>query len=149
MSNVDPFARFPDRVAAGKLAGGVWVKTPEHYCVFDEAAQSARILEGAPPADALDSQLRPAYRRATGVLSAPTGRIYLRFSPSVEAVSRKAAIADAGYKIDRVVSYAPNSVWLQASSGDAAEALSRIDELALLPDVENVEPQMLTAKTLR
>lgn len=151
MGGSDAFARFPDRVPAGKQASGrVWVKMPGHYALVDNTAQTVAIMAGAGPPDPLDSRYRPVYALEGGSPpAAPTGQIYLRFSPSVAAASRADQIAAAGYTIERAISYAPHSVWLRAASGDAADALSSLPSLERLPDVDNVEPQMLSIRGTR
>jgi len=147
---VDALARFPDRLPAGKQAGsGDWVKVPGRIALVDDEAQSVTIFAGAEPPDPGDSRLRPVYALSGSRPAAPTGRVYLRFDPEVDARSRADEIATAGFAIERTVSYAPHTVWLRVESGDAADALSRLPTLEQLPGVANVEPQMLSVRETR
>jgi hypothetical protein len=79
----------------------------------------------------------------------PTGQIYIRFAEGVAADSRRREIERAGYEIVKTTQYTPHTAWLKSTSGDIAQALSNIHALEGLADVENVEPQMLTARDLR
>jgi hypothetical protein len=42
-----------------------------------------------------------------------------------------------------VLSYAPHTAWVRATSGRTADALGHLDALGELPGVEHVEPQMI------
>jgi len=79
----------------------------------------------------------------SGLLAVPTGRVFVRFAEGVKAESRRQEINRAGYELIESLSYAPHAAWLRARSGDIADALAGIPRLEQLPDVENVEPQML------
>ncbi len=125
------------------------MKVPGRIALVDDAAQIVTIFAGEEPPDASDSRLRPVYALSGSRPAAPTGRIYLRFAPAVDARSRADEIAAAGYAIEGTVSYAPHAVWLRVESGDAAEALSRLPALEQLPGVANVEPQMLSVRGTR
>lgn len=86
----------------------------------------------------------PIYRRAKGGgLVVPTGRVLVRFAEGEPAEHHRDELADAGFDIEDVLSYAPHAAWLRARSGDIADALAGLDRLAARPGVEHVEPQML------
>jgi hypothetical protein len=143
--------RFPERIPSGSPTGRrVWKKAPGCYALLDAGQQNVKILAGAPPPDASGASLRPAYALEDGPGRAvPTGRVYLRFRTGVQAESRRSEMEAAGFTLDRLVPYAPHTVWLKASSDNPAEALARIGMLADLPDVEWVEPQMISPRALR
>lgn len=86
---------------------------------------------------------------ASGRTVVPTGRIFVRFKEPVQAESRRAALQAAGYRIAALVSYAPHTAWVEAGSGDAAQALKGIGKLEALPDIENVEPQWLSERAAK
>ncbi len=89
-------------------------------------------------------KLSPVYTlHPGGSMAVPTGQVFIRFADGVNVEERREEIETAGYKIAQKLDYAPNAAWLRASSGSIAEALSGIDKLQKLKDVENVEPQML------
>ena len=67
----------------------------------------------------------------------------MRFKSGVKQSDHLGDIKNAGYEIDQTLDYAPEAAWLRAKYGEPAEALHRISELEKIPDVENVEPQML------
>ncbi len=87
--------------------------------------------------------------QAKGSLAVPTGLIFIRFSEGVTATSHQAEIKGSGYEIAEIPSYAPHTAWLRSQSGQILAALSGIAKLETIPDVENVEPQMLMASVGR
>ena len=86
----------------------------------------------------------PVYRRCpSGDLVVPTGRVLVRLRKGEHVARRRTELEAAGYTIDSVLSYAPQTAWLRAASGRTADALGHLDALSSLPDVEHVEPQMI------
>ncbi len=79
----------------------------------------------------------------------PTGRVLVRFAESVQAESKREALHAAGYRIVAVLGYAPHCAWLEAASGDRAQALRDIERVEALSDVQNVEPQWLSQRATR
>lgn len=53
------------------------------------------------------------------------------------------------YELVESLAYAPQAAWLRAPSGDMADALAGLSRLEQLPDIENVEPQMLLESVRR
>lgn len=53
------------------------------------------------------------------------------------------------YELVESLAYAPQAAWLRAPAGDIADALAGLPRLEQLPDVENVEPQMLMESVRR
>ena len=93
---------------------------------------------------AAQGAIGPVYRRMPGGgLVVPTGRVLVRFAEGEAAEVHRADLADAGYEIEEVLSYAPHAAWLRACSGDIGDTLAQLGRLAAHPGVENVEPQML------
>jgi hypothetical protein len=85
---------------------------------------------------------QPVYEmNGSGVQARPSGTVWIRFAEGTEAAARATDIAAAGYRIERIISYAPNAALVNA--GSIADALSQLDALRAIPGVEVVEPQML------
>ncbi len=101
--------------------------------------------EPAPPADLRTSlNITPVYARDPhGPLAVPTGQIFLRFTPDVKTEELRGNLADRGYTIVRIPSYAPHAAWVQATNGDIATSLLNIEQLNGLPGLVSVEPQLL------
>jgi hypothetical protein len=95
-------------------------------------------------------KLGPIYTlQADGSLAVPTGLVFIRFVEGVEVESNQEAIKQAGYEIAQSLSYAPQAAWLRAQSGNILDALVGISKLEAIPNVENVEPQMLMERVQR
>ena len=84
-----------------------------------------------------------------GGLALPTGQVFIRFKEGVQVEEHAEKIRNAGYEIAQSVSYAPHAAWLRPNSGDVADGLAKIPALEKIPDVENVEPQMLRPRANR
>lgn len=83
---------------------------------------------------------------AEGRLVVPTGRVLVRFAEGADASERAGDLTRAGYRIVRVLAYAPHSAWLEAADGSVKSALNRIGRLQRLAGVVNVEPQLLAPR---
>ncbi len=96
------------------------------------------------------SETAPAYALApAGPLSAPSGLVFIRFEDGVDIVARMEEIARADYIVVKRVPQAPNAAWLGATSRRVADALEGIGRLERIPNVVNVEPQMLSERVHR
>jgi hypothetical protein len=91
----------------------------------------------------------PAYELSGGTPATPTGRILVRFKDAAALQASRKEIEAAGYKIEELLSYAPQAAWVRAASGDTAESLTRIAMLESLNGVEEIEPQMLRPRALK
>lgn len=133
VTDVDP----PTELAAGTHNPAVRYRiAPELVAVRNSGGTTSAVPAGPPGG--------PVYRRVPGGEPVvPTGRVLVRFSPDQQAEARGADLATVGYEIDEVLSYAPSAAWVRSADGDVAGALASLDRLAALPDVENVEPQMI------
>jgi hypothetical protein len=100
--------------------------------------------EPAPTADA-----GAVYMGSGGVMFVPTGRIFVRLDDEASLEAHAEAFRKLGYVITHVLPYAPNAGWLERADKDAAEALRGIPDLARLPGVQSVEPQLLTVRAQR
>ena len=138
-------ARVPHQVAASS-------ERPElRYEIADDLIATHGGPDGpvthavgaaGPPAG--QGAIGPVYRRMPGGgLVVPTGRVLVRFAEGEPAEAHRAELADAGYEIEEVLSYAPHAAWLRACSGDIGDTLAQLDCLRAQPGIENVEPQML------
>lgn len=105
----------------------------------------ARDKDLQPPA-----ALGPVYElHPGGAPAVPTGLVFIRFREGVDVTSRQQEIEGTGYEVAQKPPFASNAAWLRARSGNIADALTGIPKLEALPDVENVEPQMLMESTPR
>ncbi len=102
--------------------------------------RDARSEPGAPPA------VYPVYAQESGYMVIPTGRLLVRFDDAVSAESRAADLNRAGYHIAQALSYAPNAAWIVANGDSLEAALNNIAQLEGLPDVRNVEPQLIAPR---
>lgn len=84
-----------------------------------------------------------------GTLAVPTGRVFIRFQEGIAVATRRQEIEQAGYEIAQSITYAPHAAWLQACSGEIADALTDIPTLEKIAGVDNVEPQMLMHRASR
>jgi hypothetical protein len=111
-------------------------KLDEDFAVFEGAAPSSAMAEGS---------VSPVYRaQPSGMFAVPTGRLWVRFADGIDAEQKREAMAKAGFDVDEAPPWAKHAAWLRASSGKIADALAAASRLKTLPDVELVEPQMLT-----
>lgn len=166
MSRESEFAEFPERVGAGaKRPGAFYARAEGLYAVRgagreSEGAAGAEVLfeeegvavfRGEPGGSRGGASARePVYRlHPDGPLAVPTGEVFVRFKEGVEAAERREEIERAGYEVVSVPPYAAHCAWVRSDSGDVARSLSGLGALEGLPDVENVEPQMLVERSLR
>jgi len=151
---------FPEHLRIGESSSGhVYLKQRgcaiHHRPRGETAAQADFVLnEGeiavygqTPPAWELG---RPGIfptavysRQPSGPLAIPTGLVFLRLEEGCKVEASEDAIGKAGYEIAEKLPYAPQAAWLRAASHDPAEALRRLSELERLPNLKNIEPQLL------
>lgn len=104
------------------------------------------VFRGHPPET---PQVGPVYAAPKGPLAVPTGVIFIRFTEGVSAAERRTDLERLGFELVQVPAYARHAAWVRLGHGDIAAALARISDLAALPGVQNVEPQMLMAVSHR
>lgn len=158
----DYFSEYPQQIRVGKEQSTIlYDRQPGYYAVHynqpnsvaDQAVLQLNdgaigVFAGEP--DELDNTLGPIYTlQPEGSLAVPTGLIFIRFVAGVNVESRREAIKQAGYEIANSLPYAPHAAWVSAQSGKILDALKGISRLEAIPDVENVEPQMLMARVQR
>jgi hypothetical protein len=109
--------------------------------------ENIAVFEGSAPKDnAAADKVFPVYRaQPSGAFAVPTGRLWVRFADGVEATRQQEALSKLAFSIEESPAWAPQAAWVRASSGKIADALAAASRLKTLPDVELVEPQMLTA----
>jgi hypothetical protein len=94
--------------------------------------------------------LQPTYELTPGGgIATPTGRILVRFADPAALEKHKKDIEAAGFKIEEILSYAPQAAWVSAASGLPGEALAGVSKLAAIAGIEEVEPQMLRPRALK
>ncbi|BAY37609.1 hypothetical protein NIES2111_19480 [Nostoc sp. NIES-2111] len=164
----DYFDEYPQQIHVGTDADVFYNRQSGYYAahykqasmslsdailVLNENEGSIAIFAGEPPAipdTANINALSPVYTLQNGgTLAVPTGMVFIRFAESVDIASQQTAINQAGYEVAQTLAYAPHTGWLRAKTGKIADALTGMSQLAAIPNVENVEPQMLTERQLR
>lgn len=164
----DYFSKHPQQVhASTKPFAASYTRKSGYYAVHYQQADLRRseailllnegviaVFKGKPNQVGQDSTavkaISPVYELGlNGPLAVPTGLVFVRFVEGVAVDSRSEAINHAGYKVVQNLFYAPQAAWLRACSGEIADALARIPRLEAIPDVENVEPQMLMESSRR
>lgn len=162
----DHFAEYPQQIQVGtEPAQRVYLQKPGYYAVHyaqpeDVVASEAivvmeeaiAVFSGSPGSARMpaDAKISPVYTLPSGsALAIPTGKVFVRLAEAVPIDSRQAAIQAAGYEIVDRPPYAPHAAWVQARSGSMADALQHLSRLTAIPDVANVEPQLLTQRSLR
>ena len=160
-SKKDYFSKYPQQIRANMSPSApLYVRKSDYYAVHNRSPElpapgavlllndgEIAVFQGEPDEARLTAEtgaLSPVYAlQPSGLPAVPTGQIFVRFAEGVKAESRRQEINRAGYELVESVPYAPHAAWLRARSGDIAAALAGIPRLEQLPDVENVEPQML------
>jgi hypothetical protein len=165
--NQNNFSDFPQKIQSA--TGATYSQLLEHYAVHWQRADKAPSVEaiatlyqgeqlieifkgeaGKLPIQADRGFATPVYAlQPDGSPAVPTGQIFVRFKEGTSAEEHRPDIEAAGYEIARLVSYAPQAAWLRARSGKVADALGNVKTLEKIADLENAEPQMLTAKANR
>ena len=109
--------------------------------------ENIAVFEGAAPeGDAAADKIFPVYRaQPSGAFAVPTGRICVRFPEGMKAEGQQEANEKLGFRIEESPAWAAQAAWVRPSSGKIADALAAVSRLKTLPDVELVEPQILTA----
>jgi len=105
------------------------------------------VFRGRPPAGL---PVGPVYATPDGSLAVPTGLIFLRFAEGTSAAEHRGDFERLGFELVEVPSYARHAAWVRArNNGGIGAALAHAADLATLPGVEHVEPQMLMAVSRR
>ena len=99
--------------------------------------------------DTEKTDLEPIYEADGGGEARPTGRILVRFGSPDELDHARGAIGEAGYDVERVLSYAPQAAGVRSATGAIADGLRNIPKLESIEGIENVEPEMLRKKSNR
>ncbi|MEH2067938.1 MAG: hypothetical protein V7K47_07180 [Nostoc sp.] len=159
----DYFSEYPQQISAGSNASAVsYTRQPGYYAIHynqpSTVAQGAilQLNEGAiaifsgEPKRSQKNTLSPIYTlEPNGSLAVPTGLVFIRFAEGVDVESQRQAIDRAGYQVEQSLDYAPHAAWLRPRSGNIADAIAGISRLEAIPNVENVELQMLMERGLR
>jgi hypothetical protein len=111
---------------------------------------SVEPLAAVEPRQLEQGAIGPVYRQAGGGgLAVPSGRVFVRFAEGDPAAGHEQELAEAGYRLEEVPSYAPHAAWLRPAGGKVADALSRLGRVERLRTVEHVEPQLLRSAARR
>jgi hypothetical protein len=138
--------RDPDLLAAQGSVPEALAAEPAGEVPGEGLALASAAPDAAAPAAEL-ARVTAVYRAGEGgPVGVPTGEVFVRFAAGTRAANHRSALAAAGFEIKEVPAYAPHAAWVRARSHDAAEALAGLGRLAALPGVENVEPQLLSAR---
>ena len=99
---------------------------------------------GRPPPPLSNATLTPVYALGRdGAPAVPTGLVLVRFHEGLAAAERSGLLAGQGYSIHDLLPYAPSAVRVMAVTGGIPASLRGIPALEALPEVVNVEPQMV------
>jgi hypothetical protein len=113
------------------------------YSFGDPAISVCRGAVSALSTLPADLTITPVYRLGHhGPQGVPSGRVFIRFSDTVQVKERQEELTACGYFISETLSYAPHAAWLQSMDGNIATALRTFAKLRALHDVVWVEPQM-------
>lgn len=103
-----------------------------------------RLGPGPLPRGVFPDKLSAVYALTPrGAPAVPTGLLLVRFAEGIAASRRGDMLARQGFTVVEVLPYAPAAAWVKAIAGGIPASLNGIPALESLPDVENVEPQML------
>jgi len=165
MNEQNSFSNFPDNIRySAKHRDLTYSRMRGYYALRPEPGTKAsghalivlddgtEVYKGDPSEAGVmgNAILAPIYRlQPSGALAVPTGLVFVRFKDQVPVESHREEIEQDGFEIAQTLDYAPNAAWLRPLSGDIGQALNSIAQLEQLPDVESVEPQMLTARSWR
>lgn len=147
----------------------VYTPLPDHYAVHRQGldmppsedavtvmSEDGRTIEvfrgevGERKRAASPGEVGPVYTlQPGGTPAVPTGRVFIRFKEGVLAEERLREIEQAGYEIAQLIEYAPHAAWLRPRSGEIVDALTGIQALEKITDVDNVEPQILMPRASR
>jgi hypothetical protein len=169
-SRADLFNDYPQQIQVGESQRVTYIQKlgyyAVHYAPSDSAPSGAMLVFGEDGIAVFhddpartdhqdctmleDTAVTPVYAlQSSGQMAVPTGLVFIRFAETVAAEAQRQAIAQAGYEIAQIPSYAPHAAWLRARSGKMADALTGLSRLAAIATVENVEPQMLMPRQQR
>jgi hypothetical protein len=159
----DDFSEYPQQIRVGSLHSAVlYTRKPGYYAVhYNQPGTVApgailQLNEGViavfsgVPNQSEKNTLSPIYTlEPNSSFAIPTGLVFIRFAEGVDVESQREVINRAGYKVEQSISYAPHAAWLRPQSGKIVDAIAGISQLEAIPNVENVELQMLMERGLR
>ncbi len=155
------FSSYPGKIKASTRDGDLWyVRLPDLFAVHGPvpsrcSSEIVNVIEegklvvcrGDPVnlTDACNSSaITPVYALERGdVPAVPSGLVLVRFGDHVKADMQRNTLLQIGFIIDRILPYAPHAAWVRSVEDNIHSALQGIPELEALPEVVNVEPQML------
>ncbi|WP_414572937.1 hypothetical protein [Nostoc sp. CCY 9925] len=159
----DYFSEYPQQIRVGSDGSAVsYTRQPGYYAIhYNQPSTVApgaivQLNEGAiaifpgEPNQSQKNTLSPIYTlEPNGSPAVPTGLVFIRFAKGVDVESQHEAINRSGYKVEQSLDYAPNAAWLRSQSGNIVDAIAGISRLEAIPNVENVELQMLMERSLK
>ena len=167
MTTIDAFSVFPSTLPASTTQPKLlYRRQPELIAIHDRVEPPAGwpvvlTLEDPPivicrgdtralPRTLLHATLTPVYALTPrGSPAVPTGLVLVRFREGIAAAACGDVVAREGFTIHDVLPYAPSAAWVKAASGGIPASLRGIPALESLPDVVDVEPQMLKRSARR
>lgn len=167
MAEKNRFSQFPRQIrASSERADLRYVRQPGCFAVHGPVPASwasavvlliddgrIAVCRGDPGdrvQDFASVTVSPVYAlEPNGPPAVPTGLVLVRFGETVRVEDRRGEIERAGYTVKQILSYAPCAAWVAPSAAGIADALAGVDRLEALPDIVNVEPQMLTERVRR
>lgn len=123
---------------------------PESLMTMAEGTIAIFPQEISPPRHSPDARMTAVYVLKPGnVPAVPTGLVFVRFRKGTIAPDHRIPLQEVGYTIESSPPYAPHTAWVRSTSGNIGEALAGISRLEAIPEVENVEPQMMMERRWR
>lgn len=152
-----PLASYPQTLRIEATGSSYRLKTGYyalHYPTPQDEVRGAElvledgaiaIFKGEPPATAAPKvKLSAVYGLEPGATAAvPTGRVFVQFGGGEAAEAQRTNLQKLGFAIAEIPVYAPHAAWVEASSGQIVDAVTKVGSLQRLPNVDQVELQML------
>jgi hypothetical protein len=159
----DFFSEYPQKIRVDSNGSAIsYTRQPGYYAIHYnqpgtvspgailQLNEGASAIFSGEPNQSEKNTLSPVYTlESNGSLAVPTGLVFIRFAGGINVESQREAINGAGYEVEQSLAYAPNAAWLRPRSGNIVDAIAGISQLQAIPNVENVELQMLMERGLR
>jgi hypothetical protein len=111
--------------------------------LFELDGGRVAVYRGAPPETA-GAEWAPVYSLGeAGAPAVPTGLLFVRLEEGLRLEEHAEAFREAGFEIERILSYAPQAGWVRPRRGGVPAALNSVASLTRIRGVARVEPQML------
>jgi hypothetical protein len=122
----------------------------DEFVADPTASDPSASVRAAPASSEANAGGGPVYRRVPGGdMVVPTGRVLVRFADGDAAKDHEKDLQAVGCVVDEVLSYAPNTAWVRAATGDVTDGLQALDSLGKVRGVVALEPEMIGSRSTR